>query len=89
MAPPARRLRRSSARRSDPTRAGSARQTVPSVKVKDQVDQGQGMMDAVGEVSHRVRKDELRPQSFHDLRAVQVKAATRRGKETRHNELAF
>ena len=44
-------------------------------------------MDAVGEVSHRVRIDELRPQLFHDLRAVQVKAATCRGKETRHNEL--
>ena len=49
------RLHRLSARRSDPTRAGSARRTVPSVKVKDQVNQGQGMMDAVGEVSHRVR----------------------------------
>ena len=33
---------------------------------KDQVNQGQGM-DAVGEVSHHVRMDELRTQSFHDL----------------------
>ena len=49
------RLHRLSARRSDPTRAGSVRRTVPSVKVKYQVNQGQGMMDAVGEVSHRVR----------------------------------
>ena len=32
MAPPARRLRRPSARRSDPTRAGSARRTVPSAE---------------------------------------------------------
>ena len=77
MAPPARRLRRPSARCSDPTRAGSARRTVPSVKVKDQVNQGQGMMDAVGEVSHRVRKDELRPQSFHDLIAVQRRPSPR------------
>ena len=76
------RLHRLSARRSDPTRAGSVRRTVPSVKVKYQVNQGQGMMDAVGEVNHRVRKDELRPQSFHDLLAVQVKAATCRVKET-------
>ena len=57
--------------------------SLKAVKVKDQVNQGQGM-DAVGEVSHHIRIDELRPQSFHDLRAVQVKAATRRGKETRH-----
>ena len=52
-----------------------------SASKKDQVNQGQGM-DAVGEVSHRLRKDELRPQSFHYLRAVQVKANTCRGKET-------
>ena len=29
-------------------------------------------MDAVGEVSHHVRMDELRTQSFHDLCAVQA-----------------
>ena len=44
-------------------------------------------MDTVGEVSHRVRIDELRPQPFYDLCAVQVKAATCHGKETQHNEL--
>ena len=35
------------------------------------------MMDAVGEVNHRVRKDELRPQSFHDLLVVQRRPSPR------------
>ena len=35
------------------------------------------MMDAVGEVNHRVRKDELRPQSFRDLLAVQRRPSPR------------
>ena len=37
-----------------------------SADKKDQVNQGQGM-DAVGEVSHHVRMDELCTQSFHEL----------------------